>query len=146
MKPKPSSPAASKRLQVTRQNDTSAEAAIRAQLRRLGVRFRVNTYADISVKTKPDIILRDHKVAVFVDGCFWHGCPKHATWPRANRQWWRAKIEGNIRRDLRNRARLRRVGWAVLRAWEHENAETAVKRILKTVRSINEREHGKVNP
>jgi DNA mismatch endonuclease (patch repair protein) len=71
-------------------------------------------------RVKPDFVFPKLKLAVFVDGCFWHGCPKHATWPASRAAWWRRKIEGNKTRDrVVNRA-LRRAGWKVVRVWEHE--------------------------
>lgn len=69
------------------------------------------------------------RVAVMVDGCFWHGCPEHATWPRANAQWWRQKIEANIARDRDTDARFREAGWNVIRVWEHEDPEVAADRV-----------------
>ena len=73
------------------------------------------------------------RVAVFVDGCFWHGCPEHATWPRSNAEFWRAKIEGNRRRDTDTDRRLAEVDWAVLRIWEHEDPATAARRVQDLV-------------
>ena len=74
-------------------------------------------------------------MAVFVDGCFWHGCPSHATWPKRNADWWRRKIEGNVARDADTDERLRREGWLVLRIWEHEDPDLAADRIEGAVRS-----------
>ena len=75
------------------------------------------------LRVKPDFVFRRERLAVFVDGCFWHGCPKHATWPAHRAAWWRRKIEGNKTRDrVVNRA-LRRAGWQVVRIWEHELVE-----------------------
>ena len=133
MKRNPSSVTASSRLRNIRRSDTSAEFAICGRLRTSALEFSTNQYVEQSVKTKPDIIIADCRVAVFVDGCFWHGCPKHGTWPKANRHWWRNKIKENIRRDSRNRRALRRAGWTIIRAWEHEKADHAVRRILRIV-------------
>lgn len=69
---------------------------------------------------RPDFVFPKLKLAVFVDGCFWHGCPKHATWPKQNAAFWRAKILGNIQRDRLVNRTLRKAGWRVLRIWEHE--------------------------
>jgi DNA mismatch endonuclease (patch repair protein) len=83
----------------------------------------------------PDFVFRQVRLAIFVDGCFWHGCPKHATWPAHRAAWWRRKIEGNKTRDrLVNRA-LRRTGWRVVRIWECDlrNAERILKLILKAL-------------
>jgi DNA mismatch endonuclease (patch repair protein) len=82
---------------------------------------------------RPDFVFRKSRTAIFVDGCFWHGCPKHATWPAHRAAWWRRKIEGNKTRDrLVNRA-LRRAGWRVLRIWEHELARKNQSRLLRRI-------------
>jgi len=79
---------------------------------------------------KPDFVFYHNRVAVFVDGCFWHGCPKHATWPAKRAAWWRRKIEGNRARDILVTRTLRRAGWRVLRIWEHEFAKKNRTRLL----------------
>lgn len=83
------------------------------------------------LKVEPDFIFRPQKLAVFVDGCFWHGCPLHATRPKANAEMWQRKLEGNIRRDKRAGKALEAAGWKVVRIWEHELVDTdvLVKRI-----------------
>src|SRR5688500_5061194 len=96
--PEPSSPAVRRRMQATRQRDTPGELALRSALRVLGLRYRVDTPLP-GTRRRADVAFLHAKVAVFVDGCFWHGCPEHGTWPKANADWWRAKIEGNRRRD-----------------------------------------------
>lgn len=73
------------------------------------------------------------RVAVFVDGCFWHGCPEHASWPKRNGDWWRQKIDGNRRRDRDTDARLAEAGWRIIRVWEHEPAEAAGDRVVEVV-------------
>lgn len=73
------------------------------------------------------------RVAVFVNGCFWHGCEQHATWPKANAKWWRQKIERNRQRDADTDARLRKAGWHPIRVWEHEDSTKAAARIARTV-------------
>jgi len=84
---------------------------------------------------RPDFVFQKSRTAVFVDGCFWHGCPKHATWPAHRAAWWRRKIEGNKTRDRVVNRTLRRVGWRVLRIWEHElarkNEAQLARRILR---------------
>lgn len=77
---------------------------------------------------------RDH-VAVFVDGCFWHGCPIHATWPASNAEWWAAKIAKNIERDNLTTAHLVALGWDVIRVWEHEVPQEAASRVEQIVLS-----------
>jgi DNA mismatch endonuclease (patch repair protein) len=74
-------------------------------------------------------------VAVFVDGCFWHSCPEHASWPKANADWWRRKLEANVRRDRLTDAALTDAGWLVIRIWEHESPVEAADRIERAVRA-----------
>jgi len=105
-----------------------------AQQRRPTKNQRTGRRSVPTFRVKPDFVFRKARLAVFVDGCFWHGCPKHATWPAHRAAWWRRKIEGNKTRDrVVNRA-LRRAGWRVLRIWEHDltqkNEARLVKRLL----------------
>ena len=120
-------------MQRVRQAGTSAESAIRRALHARGIRYRVQ----VPVLTKPrrvaDIAFRGLRIAVFVDGCFWHGCPLHATWPKRNAEFWRAKILANQARDRDTDARLDADGWEVIRVWAHEAPEIAAERIAKTV-------------
>ena len=74
------------------------------------------------------------RLLVFIDGCFWHGCPKHGTWPKANAQWWRTKIQANTQRDLDTDKRLKRDGWTVLRFWEHEESDRAADKIARSIK------------
>ena len=86
-----------------------------------------------TIRRTADIVFSRRRVAVFVDGCFWHGCPEHRTYPKANAEWWSAKLERNIERDADTDRRLSEAGWTVVRIWEHESPEGAffrLKRIL----------------
>ena len=74
------------------------------------------------------------RVAVFVDGCFWHGCPLHGTWPKTNETWWRDKILGNVARDRDTERRLTEAGWTTVRVWEHENPDEAADRVEALLR------------
>lgn len=85
-----------------------------------------------SLPGKPDIAFINAKVAIFLDSCFWHGCPKHLRRPSSNDTYWRAKIDNNVKRDLRNRAKLRGMGWSVLRVWEHDLEKPAL--VVKKLR------------
>ena len=85
---------------------------------------------------KPDFVFPKRKVAVFVDGCFWHGCPRHATWPAHRAAWWRRKILGNQARDALVTRTLRRTGWRVLRVWEHELARKNEARLVSRLRRV----------
>jgi DNA mismatch endonuclease (patch repair protein) len=73
------------------------------------------------------------RIAVFVDGCFWHGCPEHGTWPKKNAAWWRTKIKANVARDRDTASRLRRAGWVVLRFWAHEDMTVAARQVAEIV-------------
>ena len=85
---------------------------------------------------KPDIVFREEKIVVFLDSCFWHGCPKHLRQPKSNEAYWRAKIEKNIKRDRRTRSSLRRMGWSVLRVWEHDlkNPTNVINKVRRTLK------------
>ena len=121
-------------MQRVRQKNTSAESALRRELHALGLRYRIQ----VPVMTKPrrvaDVAFGGLRVAIFVDGCFWHGCPDHATWPKQNAEFWRAKIVANQQRDRDTDARLRADGWEVLRVWAHETPHEAAARIATIVR------------
>jgi DNA mismatch endonuclease (patch repair protein) len=86
------------------------------------------------VYAHPDFVFRARRLAVFVDGCFWHGCPKHGTIPKSNRDFWRAKLLANSRRDRCQRQELRRRGWTVVRIWQHELAAGNEKRLAAKLR------------
>lgn len=81
----------------------------------------------------PDFVFRAARVCVFVDGCFWHGCPAHCRTPKTSREYWTKKISGNARRDLETTERLKTSGWTVIRVWEHEDPELAARRIQEAI-------------
>jgi DNA mismatch endonuclease (patch repair protein) len=87
-------------------------------------------------QVRPDFVFTARRLAVFVDGCFWHGCPRHGTRPRGNAAFWRAKFRRNQARDLRDTRRLRRAGWKVLRLWEHELKPRARRALLAKLRKV----------
>lgn len=118
-------------MSTLRTTGTEPERALRRELHRRGLRYRVNV---ATIPGRPDIALTRARIAVFVDGCFWHGCPEHAVAPRANADWWRAKLDANFTRDRRTEDRLRRTGWVVIRAWEHENPADVANVIERTWR------------
>jgi len=122
-------------MQATRQRDTPPELALRSCLHRMGLRFRVQVSPVGGLRRRADLVFRGARVAVFVDGCFWHGCPQHATWPKKNADWWREKIEGNRRRDADTDARLTEAGWLPVRVWAHEDPQDAAVRIDRLVRT-----------
>jgi len=133
--PIPSSELASRRMAMTGQRDTSAEIKIRRLLHGMGLRYRVDFPVLEKPRRRADLAFTRVEVAVFVDGCFWHGCPEHGTWPKANADFWREKIETNIERDLDTNKRLDAKGWKVIRVWEHEDPEKAANQIANVVRS-----------
>ena len=130
----PSSLAASRRMQRVRQKNTSAELALRRELHALGLRYRIHRPVLVKPRRVADVTFVGPRIAVFIDGCFWHGCPEHATWPKQNADFWRAKIEANQARDRDTDARLRAGGWRVVRVWAHETLPEAASRIAKIVR------------
>lgn len=115
-----------------RQRDTAPEVALRSALHRLGLRFRVD-YKLGGLRRRADLAFPTERVAVFVDGCFWHGCPEHGTAPKANAAWWRDKIAANVARDRDTVARLEEAGWLVVRVWEHEAISDSMSRIAAAV-------------
>src|SRR5262245_44863446 len=132
--PKPSSDAVSQRMARTGQRDTAAELRLRTELHGRGFRYRVDVAPIKGMRRRADVVFPKRRVAVFVDGCFWHGCPEHGTWPKHNSEWWREKIEANIRRDRDTDARLADAAWSVIRVWEHDDARTAAECIADAVR------------
>lgn len=105
---------------------TKPELALRRELHRRGLRFRINHPA---LPGRPDVAFTRARIAVFVDGCFWHRCPEHGTLPRNNRDWWLAKLDRNVARDRAKDAALADLGWTVLHVWEHERPDAAADRI-----------------
>lgn len=124
---------ASHRMRRVKQRDTDSEWALRRELYRRGLRYRVDATVP-GTRSRPDILFTRARVAVFVDGCFWHGCPQHATWPKTNSKWWKEKLEQNVARDRRHDIELQELGWAVLRIWEHEAVEVAATRVERAVK------------
>jgi DNA mismatch endonuclease (patch repair protein) len=118
-----------------RRRDTRPERAVRSALHRAGLRFRVDLAIQVADgrPIRPDLVFPRQRVAVFVDGCFWHGCPDHGTRPVTNSEYWLPKIEANRGRDRRNTRALEAQGWTVLRAWEHEEPSLVVERVADTV-------------
>jgi DNA mismatch endonuclease, patch repair protein len=132
--PKPSSKAAWNRMKAAKPRDTAPEKALRSELHKKGLRFRVDVRPVKELNRRADIVFRSAKVAIFVDGCFWHGCPKHGTQAKANAEFWRNKIEQNQKRDADTTLRLKKEGWKVIRVWEHEDPERAAEKIYKNIR------------
>lgn len=114
--------------------DTKPEIALRSFLHRRGLRFRKDYSVRLAERTvRPDIVFTRYRVAVFVDGCFWHCCPIHGTSPRSNAEYWGPKLEGNVARDRAVNEQLRNAGWTVIRAWEHEPVQIVGARIIEAL-------------
>ena len=120
-------------LRRTPQRDNPLELSIRRLVHAAGLRYRVDVAPEPGLRRRADLLFRKARVAVFVDGCFWHCCPRHATWPKNNAAWWRAKLLGNVARDRDTDRRLRRAGWHVVRIWEHEDPARAVASLIRIV-------------
>jgi DNA mismatch endonuclease (patch repair protein) len=124
---------------ATRRRDTPAEVALRSALHRMGLRFRVDRPPLEGSRRRADIVFTRARVAVFVDGCFWHSCPQHATQPKVNVKWWAEKLEQNRRRDADTTRVLTEAGWTVLRFWEHEDPDLAAEMVRRAVVSARAR-------
>lgn len=128
--PPASSPSALARMKSQKQRDTKPEIELRSCLHTMGYRFRTDMIPIPGMKTRADIAFPRVKVAIFVDGCFWHSCPKHGTMPKQNSKWWQQKLAANSLRDRETDDRLGRAGWTVVRIWEHEKPSEAAKRVV----------------
>lgn len=129
-----SSPASRAVMQANRRRDTSPEMAVRRLAHARGLRYRVDAKPLPELNRRADLIFTRAKVAVFVDGCYWHGCPVHGTAAQSNAEYWNAKISRNRERDAETNERLSAAGWLVLRAWEHDDPEAVVARVIDAVR------------
>nr|WP_256804494.1 MULTISPECIES: very short patch repair endonuclease [Frankia] len=119
----------------TRGRDTRCELDLRSELHRRGLRYRVHYPVPGHPRRRIDISFCRLKIAVFVDGCFWHSCPMHASWPASNAEWWAEKIKSNVARDRQTDVFLTEAGWTVIRAWEHENFLAVADRIEEVILS-----------
>ncbi|MGW0833510.1 very short patch repair endonuclease [Streptomyces prunicolor] len=127
-----------------RSKDTGAELAVRRLLHAAGLRYRVEYPVPGMARRRIDVAFTRTRVAVLIDGCFWHGCPEHATRPKANAEWWREKLDRNMARDRETTEHLIARGWTVLRFWEHESPDTVAARVAATVeQQLTERTRGR---
>lgn len=126
-------------MEANRRSDTTPERLLRSALHVRGLRYRKDRRIEAAGrKVRPDLVFGPTKVAVFVDGCFWHKCPLHSTRPVANAEYWRAKLDRNVERDRADDAALKAAGWTVIRIWEHDDPEVAAARIEATVRRLRD--------
>lgn len=121
-------------MQDQRARDTAPELAVRRLVHAAGLRYRVDRAPLPALRRRADLVFGPARLAVFIDGCFWHGCPEHGTRPKTNQQWWAAKLDRNRQRDRDTDERLLAAGWQVLRIWEHEPPDRAAALIRDAVR------------
>ena len=123
-------------MRAIQRRDTNPELELRSALHRRGYRFRVDHPVQVSGRSpRPDIVFTKRRLAVFVDGCFWHGCPDHGHTPQKNTSYWGAKLARNVERDREQDRMLSEAGWTVLRIWGHEDVVSAVQRVEATLAS-----------
>lgn len=117
-----------------RRAGTEPELALRRELHRRGLRYFVDRAPIRGQRRRADVVFPRLRVAVYVDGCFWHSCPEHATYPKNNAEWWAEKLAANVARDRATDAALIAAGWQVIRIWEHEDPVIAADRIAAALR------------
>ncbi len=124
-------------MRANRRTDTKPELALRRALHRMGYRYRKDYRLDLDGgrRVRPDIAFTARRIAVFVDGCFWHACPEHGTKPAVNEWYWTPKLRKNVERDRVATAALIAAGWQVVRIWEHEPIEAAVAAVVEMLGS-----------
>jgi DNA mismatch endonuclease (patch repair protein) len=121
-------------MQGNRRRDTQPEMALRRLLHAAGLRYRVDARPLPYLNRRADLVFSRAKVAVFIDGCYWHGCPEHGTTAKTNRTYWGPKIERNRVRDTETDRLLEAAGWTVARFWEHEEASDVADKVTRSVR------------
>jgi DNA mismatch endonuclease (patch repair protein) len=132
----PADAQALKRFTTQRRRDTQPELAIRRLVHAKGLRYLVDAPLPLKgVRRRADLSFTRARIAVFIDGCYWHSCPIHATQPKANAEWWAAKLAANQLRDRDTDGRLEDAGWIVLRIWEHELPADAADKVELAVRT-----------
>ncbi|MDX6697753.1 MAG: mismatch endonuclease, patch repair protein [Solirubrobacteraceae bacterium] len=143
--PPPTSAGRSRNMAAIRRRDTGPERSVRSLLHRAGFRFRVDLPIRIGSHrpVRPDIVFPRARLAVFIDGCWWHGCPQHGRRPHVrNGHYWGPKIAGNMERDRRHTQLLESAGWTVRRYWEHEGSEEIAAQVAREFGRLTERQHG----
>ena len=137
--PPASSVAVRRRMRATRQTGTKAELRLCEALTKVGLHYATDEVVIPGVPSRADVVFFSARVVVFVDGCFWHGCPAHRTSPKSNGAWWRAKLAANRRRDQRTTRLFRKAGWVVVRVWEHRALRTPERAARMIACRVNER-------
>ncbi|MFI7708773.1 very short patch repair endonuclease [Nonomuraea sp. NPDC049480] len=123
-------------MQSNKSRDTKPELALRRAVHALGLRYRVGTRPLPGVRRTADLVFPRIKLAVFLDGCFWHGCSEHHSLAKTNSTYWSEKFHKNRERDADTDRRLREAGWSVIRVWEHEKPDEAAERVAVVVRAL----------
>lgn len=137
----PTSPAATAMGKANRRSDTKPEMALRSELHRRGLRFR----KDLPIRVeghrpiRPDVVFTKKRVAVFVDGCFWHRCEEHCVIPKSNVDYWEPKLEANARRDQMVSSLLQSEGWTVIRVWEHDHPAAVANELVPLLTTMEPR-------
>lgn len=145
--PRPTTENARRTMRANKRKDTAPELAVRRRLHAAGLRYRVDFPADETDKRRrADIVFTRARIAIFIDGCFWHGCPLHFVPPKRNAEYWGPKIAKNMERDITSSERLRAAGWQVLRFWEHEDPTAVAAIIIGAVRPKRDGFHPYVGP
>jgi DNA mismatch endonuclease (patch repair protein) len=130
-------------MQANRRRDTEPERLLRSELHRRGLRYRTDLRFQAQDRyVRPDVVFTRARLAVFVDGCFWHRCPEHGSDPRSNIEFWRSKFDATLRRDRADERALRSAGWTVIRVWEHEPARQAAERIVAELLGLPHAQQG----
>lgn len=131
-----SSPAARKAMQGNRSRDTEPELAVRRLIHAAGLRYRVDVRPEREIARRADIVFTKQRIAVFIDGCYWHGCEQHVRIPTStNADYWSAKITRNVERDEDTNRKLEAAGWTVLRFWEHEDPRLVRDCVIAAMRT-----------
>lgn len=133
--PRPLDETTRQRFRRQPRQDTQPELELRRELHRRGLRYRVERKILPDTRRRADVVFPTERVAVFIDGCFWHSGPDHGTVPRNNREWWVSKLQSNVERDRDTDWRLAETGWLAIRVWEHEAPTEAADRIERAVRA-----------
>ena len=120
-------------MKANRGVDTKPELRLRSQIHKSGLRYAIDVRPESDINRRADLVFRSAKVAVFVHGCFWHGCPKHHKLPKSNKKYWAQKVRRNRERDQETQRLLRKRGWKVLAFWEHQNSEACFQVVVDSV-------------
>lgn len=132
--PKASSPAVTNVMKANKGRNTNAEKYLRKYLHSSGLRYAIDARPEKDISSRADIVFRSAKVAIYVHGCFWHGCPKHYKSPKTNRKYWNWKRQTNQARDKRTKRLLTKRGWKVIVYWEHQDVSKYGPNLVRIVK------------